>query len=165
MKTYKRRICPMAGMTLIEVMVAIVIIAIAVIGASGYRYFSALDARKAALQSTAARIALLFSENWRGLGYERTPDFDPATYLDPDMDVALSASGPDYAEGFNALGRYEIVANNVQYWAALSWRQEADDLRTLNTVIAWESRTGAIGSDGDINMDKRFKLTTFVSNN
>ena len=151
-------------MTLIEIMAAIVIIAIAVIGASGYRYYAALDARRASNRSTAARIALLLSENWRGLGHDRTADFDPPTHLYPDMDVAVSEAGPDYAEGFTALGRYEIVANNAQFWAALSYRNEAADLRTLNTVVAWKGRPGITSDSGDINMDKTFKLTTFVSN-
>ncbi len=163
MKTKNRRIRPLAGMTLIEIMAAIVIISIAVIGASGYRYYSTLDARRATNQSTAARIALLLSENWRGLGYDRTADFDPPAHLSPDMDVAASEAGPDYAEGFTPLNRYEIVANNAQFWAALSYRDEAADLRTLNTVVAWKGRPGITSDSGDISMDKTFKLTTFVA--
>jgi type II secretory pathway pseudopilin PulG len=150
-------------MTLVEVMLAIVIIAIAVIGASGYRYYSALDARKASVQSTAARIALLFNENWRGLGYDRIADFDPHTHLVPDVNVANSAFGPDFAEGFISLGKYEIIANDARFWAALSWRQEVDDLRTINTVIAWQPGGAGVGESGKINLYKSFKLTTFVA--
>ena len=58
-----------AGVTLIEVMAATVILTITVLGATGYRYYSALDARKAAKQSSGARIALLLCENWRGRGH------------------------------------------------------------------------------------------------
>lgn len=149
------------GITLIEVMGAIVIITIAVLGASGYRYYSALDARKAAVQSTAARVALLLSENWRGRGYDRIQSYDPSTYLGSDMTIGVSSVGPDYASGFTSLGRYEIVVNDARYWAALSWRDDATDLRTLNTVVAWTQRPT---SSDDITMDKTFKLTTFVSN-
>jgi prepilin-type N-terminal cleavage/methylation domain-containing protein len=156
-----RRPKSQAGITLVEVMAAIVIISIAVLGASGYRYYSALDARRAAVQSTAARIALLLSENWRGLGYDRTTNYDPASYLDSDMTIAVSSAGPDYPSGFTSLGRYEIVVNNARYWAALSYKDDAGDLRTLNTVVAWAQRP--TDSD-DVTMDKTFKLTTFVAN-
>lgn len=154
------------GITLIEVMAAMVIITIAVLGASGYRYYSALDARKAAVQSTAARIALLLSENWRGLGYDRITDFDPVSHLvfpDSDMTIAASGIGPDYASGFTLLGRYEIHVNDARYWAALSYTDDDAGLGTLNTVVAWAQRPAA--SDGiTITLDKTFKLTTFVSN-
>jgi hypothetical protein len=79
------------------------------------------------------------------------------------MDVAASEAGPDYADGFTPLNRYEIVANNAQFWAALSYRDEAADLRTLNTVVAWKGRPGITDDSGGIDMDKTFKLTTFVS--
>ena len=86
-----------AGITLIEVMAAIVIIAIAVLGASAYRYYATLDARKAVLQSTAARIALLLNENWRGRGYDHIADFDPVSHLSSDIAIAASGIGPAYA--------------------------------------------------------------------
>ena len=149
------------GITLIEIMAAIVIITIAVLGASGYRYYSTIDARKAAVQSTAARIGLLLSENWRGLGYDRVGTYDPSSYLGSDMTIAVSSVGPDYPSGFNTLGRYEIVVNDARYWAALSYRDDAEGLRTLNTVVAWAQRP--MDSD-DVTMDKTFKLTTFVAN-
>jgi len=152
-----------AGITLIEVMAAIVIIAIAVLGASGYRYYSALDAKRADMQSTAARIALLLSENWRGRGYDRTADFDPVSHLDSDIAIAVSSIGPDYPSDFTLLERYEITVNDARFWAALSYSDGTTDLRTLNTVVAWENRPSST-DDTSITMDKTFKLTTFVSN-
>jgi len=150
-----------AGITLIEVMAAIVIISIAVLGTSGYRYYSALDARKASVQSTAARIALLLSENWRGRGYDRIDSYNPSAYLSSDMTIAVSSVGPDYPSGFdNRLGPYEIVVNDARYWAALFWRDDAEGLRTLNTVIAWAQ---CPTSSDSITLDKTFKLTTLVS--
>jgi Tfp pilus assembly protein PilV len=61
-----RRPKTLAAVTLIEVMAAIVMVSVAVLGASGYRYYSALDAKRANMQSTAARIALLLCENRPG---------------------------------------------------------------------------------------------------
>ena len=63
-----KRLKSAAGITLIEVMVTIVVISIAVVGAAGYRYHSALNARRANVQITAARIALLMLESWKGQG-------------------------------------------------------------------------------------------------
>lgn len=60
------------GFSLIEVMVAILILSIAVIGTSGYRYYTALDARKADMQATAARVALMLCESWGGLKVTKT---------------------------------------------------------------------------------------------
>ncbi|MBN2269562.1 MAG: prepilin-type N-terminal cleavage/methylation domain-containing protein [Sedimentisphaerales bacterium] len=150
-----------AGITLIEVMSAIVIIAIAVLGASAYRYYSTLDGRKAVLQSTAARVALLLNENWRGRGYDHITDFDPVSNLSLDMAIAPSGIGPDYATGFTALGQYEITVNDSRFWAALSYRTDSADLRTLNTVIAWAERPNDAG--GVISMPRTFRLTTFVT--
>jgi len=158
-----------SAVTLIEVMAAIVIVAIAVIGASGYRYYSTLDARRADFQNAAARIALLLCENWRGRGYDHTTDYDPTLHLDSEnLAVAASGVGPDYASGFTPLGRYEITMDGVHYWAALSWEDDAATvgLRALNVVVAWAQRqTGsdeaeAVAAAGG---NKTFRLTTYVS--
>ena len=61
--------------TLIEVIAAILILSIAVLGTSGYRYYAALDARKATMHTTAAGIGLLLCESWRRLSDQNT--FDP----------------------------------------------------------------------------------------
>jgi prepilin-type N-terminal cleavage/methylation domain-containing protein len=70
--------------TLIELMVAMVILIIGVTGAMGYRYHSALNARKADVQITAARIGLSLLQNWKGYGgYSgySTYDLDDGTDL------------------------------------------------------------------------------------
>jgi prepilin-type N-terminal cleavage/methylation domain-containing protein len=155
------------GVTLIEVMAAIVIITIAVLGASGYRYYSTLDARRADFQNAAARIALLLSENWRGRGYDGTTSYDPVAHLTSDnLTVGDSGGvGPDYASGFTGLGRYEITTTNdgVHYWAALSYDAGADGLRMLNVVVAWAQRQTGSDDDAAAGLDKTFKLTTYVS--
>ena len=152
-----------AGLTLIEVMAAIIILAIAVIGASGYRYYSALDAKRAEMQSAAARVALLLCENWRGLGYDRTATFDPVTHLSSQMQIATASAGPSYPSGFTPLGRYQVVADNVRYLASLSWDDDASvpGLRALNVVVGWAQRQ--VASDGNDEMDKTYSLTTYVS--
>jgi len=159
------------AVTLIEVMAAIVILVIAVLGASGYRYYSTLDARRADFQNAAARIALLLCENWRGRGYDRTITFDPVVHLTSDnLTVADSGGvGPDYASGFTPLARYEITMDGVHYWAALSWDDDVatEGLRALNVVVAWAQRqTGSDDNTAPVaaaGLDKTFRLTTYVS--
>jgi len=155
------------AVTLIEVMSAIVILVIAVLGASGYRYYSTLDARRADFQNAAARIALLLCENWRGRGYDPPTPYNPVVHLtSANLTVATSGTGPDYAEGFTGLGRYDITMDGVHYWAALSYDAGTDGLRTLNVVVAWAQRqTGsdeaeAVAAGGG---DRTFRLTTYVS--
>jgi hypothetical protein len=153
-----------AGVSLIEALVAMVILAVAVIGASGYRYYAMLDARKASMQRSGAAIALLLCENWRGRGYDNTDNFNPVTHLNgPELSITVSG-GPDKPADFNLLGSYLIIADGVHYWATLSYKEEATPgLRALNVTIAWHqagSATEIIEYSPDA---KTFKLTTFVS--
>ena len=155
------------ALTLVETLVAMVILTVAVIGASGYRYYAMIDARKAWMQRTGAAIALLLCENWRGRGYDHTADFDPVTHLNgPELSITGSGVGPGVPADFTPLGlvsSYLIIADGVHYWATLSYREEATPgLRSLNVVVAWKQA----GSDvTNFSSDaKTFKLTTFVSN-
>lgn len=64
-----------SGLTLIEVMIAITLIVVGVLGAMMFRYGSALDARKADIQVGAGRVALLILEGWKGAA--GNPLWDP----------------------------------------------------------------------------------------
>jgi Tfp pilus assembly protein PilE len=159
-----------AAVTLVEAMVAMAILAVAVLGASGYRYYAALDSRKASMHRTAAAIALLLCENWRGRGYDHTADFNPATHLNgPELSINVSGVGPDVATGFTLLptpgGKCQIIVDNAYYWATLSYKDEATPgLRALNVVVGWKqagSKTEVTTYDANA---KLFKLTTYVSN-
>jgi type II secretory pathway pseudopilin PulG len=159
-----------AAVTLIEAMVAMTILAVAVLGASGYRYYAMLDARKASMQRTAAAIALSLCENWRGRGFDHTADYDPVTYLSPELDIRVWGSGPAVPAGFTQLptpgGRCQIIVEGVYYWATLSWKDDAatPGLRALNVVIAWQ-QAGTASEITTYSADaKTFKLTTYVSN-
>ncbi len=159
---YRRRKL-LAAVTLIEVMAAMVIVTVAVLGASGYRYYSTLDAKRATMRSAAARVALLLCENWRGRGFDGTSTYDPTAHLGSELDISVLSSGLDYPSGFTALGRYEVVVDNVRYWSVLSWKDDAaaPGLRALNVVVAWAQRQVA-SPDVTPVMDKEFKLTTYV---
>ena len=160
--TFRRPKSP-AGITLLEVMAAIVIVLVAVLGASGYRYYSTLDAKRAEMHSTAARVALLLCENWRGRGFDRTATFDPVPHLGSELKMSVASVGPKYPEGFTPLERYEMFVDGVQYWAVLSWNDEAADLRALNVIVAWSQRQTGLSNSITFVQDKTFRLTTYVS--
>ncbi len=150
------------GLSLVETMIAIVILSAAVIGASGYRYYAALDARKADIQMTAARIGLLFCESWHGVNGIET--YDPTASSSSDLQITPITVPASYKyAGFTTLGGYMVVAsdaNNVNYYAVLSWKDVAAGLRALNVTVAWPQRgqSAAVITD----TDKLFMLTTYT---
>jgi len=152
-----------AALTLIEVMAAIVVLAVAVLGASGYRYFAVLDARKADVQITAARIALLLCESWRGMPDPDPNSFDPTQLANPpDLTIETHHTGPvsEVLTDFELLGLYRITATDsgFTYLAALSSKDISSRLRALNVVVAWEGR----GSGSNSSRRRTFRLTTYT---
>lgn len=150
------------GFSLVDTMVAVVILLIAVIGTSIFRYNSTLDGRRFNSQTSAARIALMLSESWRGINGDLT--FDPTVLSTSDLTIneniqSISAKPSD----FTLLGSYIINLNDVHgvnYHAILSWKDIESGLRALNVVVAWAQR-GA-GEDGVENVDKSFRLTAYT---
>jgi hypothetical protein len=138
---------------------AIAILSITVIGITGYRYCSTLDARKADAYIASARIGHLLSESWRGMqGYEA---YDPVAHLGAGLTITAS-EGPDAPGGYIVLGSYEIMLNDITFYATLSWKDFSSNLRALNTILVWAQRTH---EQTDINdSDKSFELTTYVLN-
>ncbi len=156
--TVKRPKCAVA-MTLVEVMGAILILAVAVIGASAYRYHAALDARKADEMATATRIALLLCENWRGVSGDEA--FGPEDYFGHGLSFDSCGQGPEVPADFTALATYTIELNGINYYTTLSWKDVAAGLRALNVVVAWNQRN--TGSTAFADADKSFRLTTYTT--
>jgi len=138
-------------------MIATVIILVALIGTSNFRYYSTLDAQKAAAKITASRIGLMLCENWRGIGGIET--YDPTTSLGSDLTITTS-TGPAEPADFTLLGSYTITLNGANYYITLSWKDVSTGLRALNVVVAWAQRTQGVSSLN--NADKSFKLTTYA---
>ncbi|MBN2180602.1 MAG: hypothetical protein JW715_01715 [Sedimentisphaerales bacterium] len=159
-KKYKIRKC--AGATLVSILITTALILIALIGTSNFRYYAGLDARKAAAQTSAARIALMLCENWRGI--KGDTGYDPVAYFSSDMTL-IQNEGPDKPDDFTLLGSYKIIldededdTDGADYYASLSWKDVQPGLRALNVVVAWSQR----GQDGIKNTDKTYSLTTYV---
>ena len=150
------------GMSLVSTMVAVVILLIALIGTSSFRYYAALDARRADGQTSAARVALMLCESWAGVDGVLT--YNPVIQLGSDLVVTASATGPAKPADFTLLGTYKVVLKNyhgVNYYATLSWKDVQPGLRALNVVVAWAQR--GPGADNVETVDKTFRLTVHTA--
>ena len=159
-KTRARR-----GVTLVGALVAVVVLLIALIGTSTFRYSAALDGRRADAQITAARIALLLCESWRGLNGDTT--LDPIQQLaDGDFEISQSSWGGHVTpDGYTLLGNYEIVMDSgdpdgLAYYATMSWNDVQSGLRALNVNVAWAQRSET--AEGAKNVDKSYTLTVYT---
>jgi len=153
------------GFSLIEVMVAILILSVAVIGTSGYRYYTALDARKADMQATAARVALMLCESWRGVKGDE--NYDPTSHFGSELQITTIADSDIIyvaPNGFTALGYYQILLNNFPCHMTMSWQDVSSGLRALNVIVAWPQRASYNQSYvlSDDTSEKTFRLTTYV---
>lgn len=154
-----------SGFTLVEIMAAIVILMVAVLGTSAFRYTAALGARRADAQTTAARIGLLLTESWRGTSDPNT--FDPTDlangFSESTLEINSGSVSIEAPAGFTVLGTYRIAANDFGYDAVLSWKDvSGGGLRALNVIVAWDQRGS--GSEYQRYPDKSFELTAYVTN-
>ena len=145
------------GVSLIEIMIAITVIQVSVVGAMAYRYYSIIDAHKATARITAARTALMFCENWNGVKGAET--YDPTTCAGSGLTIT-AGDGPDAPEEFTTLGSYSVASNYFNYCATLSWKDVDTELRALNITIAWSQKFQ--GETGLENADKSFELRTYT---
>lgn len=153
-----------SGFTIIEIVVAAVILAIVVVAAAGYRYHSTMDVRKAEIQTTATKIALMLLEGWRGeMGLST---YDPVAYFATSgMTVTkITSGGITKPNEFDTeLGRYRIDTDGVVYYATLSSKAVIPNVRpqALNVVIGWRLDRGP----GNLaSTDKVIRMTSFVTN-
>ena len=134
-------------------MIFIAVLVIAVIGTSGYRYFSTLDIRRSDHEITAGRIASQLLESWKGIGGGDS-NYNPI--IDPGIGLNITSSSSTYApappEYFTLLnngGYYKIVAdNNSIYYTTMSYRTintANGNLETLNTIVSCPSNPSNSG--------------------
>ena len=154
-KTCKIRRC--RGFSLVSVMIAMAILLAALIGTSNFKYYSTLDAQKAAAKITASRIGLMLCESWRGLGGTET--YDPVAYLSPDLNITAS-SGLAEPGDFTLLGSYTVNVNNANFYITLSWKDVNTGLRALNIIVSWAQRQ--LGQSSLKDADKIFQFTTYT---
>ncbi len=158
-KNYLRK-----AFSLTEVIVAAVVLVVMVIGTAGYRYYTVLGSRRAAMQTTAARICQLLGESWRGVKGADT--FAPVTHFASAMSITEKTVGPLPPGGFTLLGKYEVVANDFNCYATLSWKDDTSGLRMLSVVAAWPRSGGqleyTLSPNSNADQFNVFDLTTYV---
>ena len=147
------------GLTLVNTMVAVAIIAVAILGSSHTRYSAALHSRRAASQVTAARAASLLCESWRAL--KGTETYDPRAYFSSELGIVTHATVvPLPSEGgFTRLGSYKLLINDADYYATLSWKDVDTGLRAFNVAVAWAQQEQGQGPE---EADAVFRLTTYA---
>lgn len=155
------------GVTLIEAMIAITIIAIAVLGASAYQYHCAWDVNESQVHTAAARVGHLLSESWRGLNGSES--YDPTAHLGAGLVIVPITQTIEIQavqdEGLNLLGGYIITVDGVNYYAFLSWKDVETGLRALNVMIGWPQQDKtADNTVSDFSSLKFFEITTYTLN-
>jgi Tfp pilus assembly protein PilV len=150
-----------SGLTLIEVMIAMLIIMIIVIGAISYMYACMWNAKRADVRITAARIGQLLLETWKITGHYDTDgsgnqiwswnvtDFDPT---DPAFNLTLPGSFSN-ANDFDLSGigteldDYTIIIDGVGYFVTLLF--DDNQPRMLSARVGWNLSYSStnLGSD------------------
>ena len=143
------------GLTLIEVMIVVLLISVAVIGAMGFRFYCVVDAKKADVQAGAARIGSMLLETWKGMGGLTDSTFitkfeTAVTSYSSQFVVTSGTTGPSHPSGFTSLPskyRVEDKANNVYYYVALSYQPATSTMpEVLNATISWNQNYGTTGT-------------------
>jgi hypothetical protein len=155
--TTTKRPKPAGGFTFTEVMAAILVLTVAVLGTSAYRYHASMDVRKADLKTTGARMACLLCETWRGVSDPNT--FDPVSHFGTELAIEslTITEAPASPSGNTVLGTYRIIVDGVDYRAVLFWRDVSTGLRALSVMIAWEWDTQTT-----LTLSNSFRLTTYT---
>ena len=124
-----------SALTIIEGIIALIVLVIAVIGSSTYRYSAKMNARKAYMYITASRMASMLCDGWSGEGGDVS--FDPVATFSPDLDISAD-SGPEAPSGFTAIGGYRIIIEGTYYYTTLSYKDLGSGLKALNVVVNWD---------------------------
>ncbi|MFC1782851.1 hypothetical protein ACFL02_04605 [Planctomycetota bacterium] len=124
------------GLTLIETVLASVVIMVAGIASIGYRYSVSMDTCKAEDQISASRLGMMLLEGWKG--WAGSSDFAPEVSYGSVLNISAAGSGLGGAHGFNILNHYKIVTDGVSYYAVLSSKEAtATEPKMLNVQITW----------------------------
>ena len=139
-----------AAFTMIELIVASLILGVASVGALGYQYYARQMSLRAKAEITAARTARLVLDNWKKTGGDAAFDL-----VSLKIGFSKLLDSPDY----------RITIDGLPMTVRLDWQniqQDADamvTLRQIKTTVRWRrDRT-----DGELrNIDPIYTLSTYV---
>lgn len=157
------------AVTLVEVMVAMVVLAIAALGALNYQYYAATQARIAHSETIAARTAQLLLEDWKSTG--GSEDYDP-TALNLGFYSSLSMPSYEVSRGVPLHnGLYTITVEDVPLLLMLFWKDVSYDsaaeitLRQLTVGVVLDQHRDTDTNLGEVISDRlipEVSLTTYV---
>ena len=161
------------ALTLIEVMIALLIAIIIVIGVLSYMYACAMNARTADVRITATRVGQLLLETWKLTGHYiydesgnitgwswNVTDFDPTDTVFNDnlpYNFVISSLTFDEEPIGDELGDYEVVIDDKTYFLTLSYKDDNPYMLTVRVVWSRNSSSGSISSD-----DKWIDVTSYA---
>ena len=134
------------AVTLIELMITVVILVIAALGALGYQYHAVRHVQIARAQMVATRITQMLLEDWKSTG--GSPAYNPTV-----LGLGISGSG----------GIYYITQDNITMRVTLSSAEVVEGvttlpLRQITVTVQWSKNFG--GTIGD--SDPSLQYTTYV---
>jgi prepilin-type N-terminal cleavage/methylation domain-containing protein len=151
------------GLTLIEIMIVVLIITVAILGAMSFRFFATVDAKKADVHINATRIASMLLENWKGLGgnstYNPTTQFGTLFGSQYTINATTSSSAPSAALSSKlASCQIQDLTNKVYYYVTLSYTTAtATAPEALNASISWNQKYSTTGTT-----EKTISITTYA---
>ena len=139
------------GLSLVETVIAVLVIGVAATGGLAYQYHAAKHLRAGKVQMTAARMAQLLLEDWQRSG--GSGDYDPRRLR---MGLSRSAGG------------YVVTAGGVEMNVALS-RSAATDAQSgtlsalvqISVTVGWRGDFGPI-ADYTVGQGPCVMLSTYV---
>jgi len=138
------------GVSLIEVMVAVVVLAVAVLGVLNYQYHATRRTILAKDELTATRTARLLLEDWKSHGGDA--HYDPTL-----LEMGILPTG--------VTDRYLVRVNDLPLYATLQWRDVEENtdagvtLREIRVLLQWR-RDRSVGAMEATDPD--FAMTTYV---
>jgi prepilin-type N-terminal cleavage/methylation domain-containing protein len=140
------------GLTLLEIVLAILILSIVSVGCLGYQYFATRMAVRANAEMTVTRTARLILDNWKKAGGNET--FAPTS-----LDVGFEKKGT------GSQAQYQITTNQIPMTVELDWNDVDQDtiaavtLRQIQVTVRWRSDY----QDSELrSTDPSYVMTTYV---
>lgn len=158
------------GVTLIEVMIAALAIAVVVVGAMQFQYFCALGAHKADVRVKAIRLGLLLLDGWKAVEGNHILYNPIVEFGEPPLDNFIGTADPGIPGLPDLLGNqcYRIQVDGVYYFVKLSY-QDMDFgdppgiLRKLNVAVAWSRPYNSVTLEFDSRrLVRATKYATYV---
>jgi prepilin-type N-terminal cleavage/methylation domain-containing protein len=163
-----------SALTLIEVMLAMAILAIIALGALGYQYYAAGHTRIARAQITAVRTAQLLLEDWKSTGGSENYDLTALGLGFSSRLFIPSQWSQGHGEGLGSPLRssaYAVTVDGLPMLVTLRWEDVAEDtvaglkLRQLSVIIRFgeiDDRGNLTFSDSYLENISSLILTTYV---